>query len=160
MRLQPGTRLGHFEITSLLGSGGMGEVYRAKDHKLGRDVAIKVLREELASDPERLRRFEQEARSASALNHPNIITIYDIGQHESTPYIAMEFVEGKTLRDILSEGPLLTKKLLQLAAQIAEGLAKAHSDFFMNPPYRQKQVTREGCVGFMQNPGKRRDAHG
>ena len=80
MTLQPGTRLGSYEVTSLLGSGGMGEVYRAKDHKLGREVAIKVLREELASDPERLRRFEQEARSASALNHPNIITIHDIGR--------------------------------------------------------------------------------
>ena len=127
MTLQPGTRLGHYEITSRLGSGGMGEVYRAKDHKLGRDVAIKVLREELASDPERLRRCEQEARSASALNHPNIITIYDIDQHDATPYIAMEYVEGTTLREMLSEGPLPTKKLLQLATQIAEGLAKAHS---------------------------------
>jgi serine/threonine-protein kinase len=127
MTLQPGTRLGHYEITSLLGSGGMGEVYRAKDHKLGRDVAIKVLREELASDPERLRRFEQEARSASALNHPNIITIYDIGKHDTTPYIAMEYVEGKTLREMLAEGPLPTKNLLQLATQIAEGLAKAHA---------------------------------
>ncbi len=99
MTLQPGTRLGSYEITSLLGSGGMGQVYRAKDLKLGRDVAIKVLREELAADPERLRRFEQEARSASALNHPNIITIYDIGKHGDTPYIAMEYVEGKTLRE-------------------------------------------------------------
>jgi serine/threonine protein kinase len=160
MTLQLGTRLGFYEITSLLGSGGMGQVYRAKDHKLGRDVAIKVLREELASDPERLRRFEQEARSASALNHPNIITIHDIGKHGETPYIAMEYVEGKTLREMLAEGPLPTKKLLQLGTQIAEGLAKAHSDFFMNPPYRQKQVTREGCVGFMQNPSKRRNAYG
>jgi serine/threonine-protein kinase len=127
MALKPGTQLGSYEITSLLGSGGMGQVYRAKDFKLERDVAIKVLREELAADPERLRRFEQEARSASALNHPNIITIYDIGKHEITPYIAMEYVEGKTLRKILAEGPLPTKKLLQLGTQIAEGLAKAHS---------------------------------
>ncbi len=127
MTLSPGTRLGSYEITSLLGSGGMGQVYRAKDLKLDRDVAIKVLREELATDPERLRRFEQEARSASALNHPNIITIHDIGKHGDTPYIAMEYVEGKTLRELLAEGPLPTRKLLQLATQIAEGLAKAHS---------------------------------
>jgi serine/threonine protein kinase/tetratricopeptide (TPR) repeat protein len=127
MTLTPGTRLGSYEITSLLGSGGMGQVYRAKDLKLGRDVAIKVLREDFASDPDRLRRFEQEARSASALNHPNIITIHDIGKHGETPYIAMEFVEGKTLREMLTDGPLPTKKLLQLATQIAEGLAKAHS---------------------------------
>ena len=82
MSLSPGTRLGSYEIVSLLGSGGMGEVYKAKDLKLDRDVAIKVLREDLASDPERLRRFEQEARAASSLNHPNIVHIYDIGEHE------------------------------------------------------------------------------
>ena len=121
MPLTRGTNLGSYEIVSLLGSGGMGEVYRAKDLKLEREVAIKVLREELASDPERLRGFEQEARAASALNHPNIITIHDIGQHGSTSYIAMEYVEGKTIRQIFSEGPLPAKKLLQLATQIAEG---------------------------------------
>ena len=126
----------------------MGEVYRAKDHKLGRDVAIKVLREELASDPERLRRFEQEARSASALNHPNIITIHDIGKHEATPYIAMEYVEGKTLREMLAEGPLPTKKLLQLATQIAEGLAKAHSAGIVHRDLKPENlmVTSDGYV--------------
>jgi serine/threonine protein kinase len=127
MTIARGSTLGPYEILSLIGAGGMGQVYRAKDLKLGRDVAVKVLREELAAHPERLRRFEQEARSASALNHPNIIHIYDIGKHGETPYIAMEFVEGKTLREVLSEEPLPTKKLLQLATQIAEGLAKAHS---------------------------------
>jgi serine/threonine-protein kinase len=148
MTLQPGIRLGSYEITSLLGSGGMGEVYRAKDHKLGRDVAIKVLREELASDPERLRRFEQEARSASALNHPNIITIHDIGKHKSTPYIAMEYVEGKTLRELLAEGPLTTKKLLQLATQIAEGLAKAHGAGIVHRDLKPENlmVTGDGYV--------------
>ncbi len=158
MTLTPGTKLGHYETTSLLGSGGMGEVYRAKDHKLGRDVAIKVLREELASDPERLRRFEQEARSASALNHPNIITIYDIhlrqgyggqvGKHDSTPYIAMEYVEGRTLREMLSEGPLPTKKLLQLATQIAEGLAKAHTAGIIHRDLKPENlmVTSDGYV--------------
>jgi serine/threonine protein kinase len=131
MTLQPGTRLGHYEITSLLGSGGMGEVYRAKDHNLERDAAVKVLREELATDPERLWRFEQEARSASALNHPNIITIYDIrlrhssaeasteaegyggqvGKAEDVDFIVMEFVEGKTLSEMLSEGPLADEEV-------------------------------------------------
>ena len=129
-------------------SSVQGEVYRAKDHKLGRDVAIKVLREELASDPERLRRFEQEARSASALNHPNIITIHDIGKQEATHYIAMEYVEGKTLREMLSEGPLPTKKLLQLATQIAEGLAKAHSAGIIHRDLKPENlmVTSDGYV--------------
>jgi serine/threonine protein kinase len=127
MTFTPGTRIGSYEITSLLGSGGMGRVYKARDLKLGRDVAIKVLREELASDPEHLRRFEQEAQAASGLNHPNIIHIYDIGTHGSTPYIAMEYVEGKTLREILSGGLLSTKKLLHIGTQIADGLAKAHA---------------------------------
>ena len=122
-----GKSFGHYGVLERLGSGGMGEVYRAKDLKLGRDVAIKVLPEELASDPEPLRRFEQEARAASALNHPNIITIYEIGEYEGTPFIAMEHVEGETLREILAEAPLPTKKLLQIATQIAEGLAKAHA---------------------------------
>jgi serine/threonine-protein kinase len=105
----------------------MGEVYRAKDLKLGRDVAIKVLPDEVASDPERLRRFEQEARAASALNHPNIITIHDIGEHEGTRYMAMELVEGKTLRDVFSDAPITNQELLHLASQVAEGMAKAHA---------------------------------
>jgi serine/threonine protein kinase len=92
-----GQTLSHYRIEQRLGSGGMGVVYRAKDSKLGRDVAIKVLREELASDPDRLRRFEQEARAASALDHPNIITIYDIAESEGIHYIVMQYMEGKTL---------------------------------------------------------------
>ncbi len=127
MTLSAGTRLGPYEIISPLGAGGMGEVYRARDTRLSREVAIKVLPGELSSDRERLSRFEQEARSASALNHPNIITVYDIGQAESVSYIAMELVEGKTLRELVAAGPLAVRKLLPIAAQVAEGLAKAHA---------------------------------
>src|SRR5512139_4090380 len=127
MALLPGTRFGSYELGPLLGAGGMGEVYRAKDVRLGRPVAIKVLRPESAGSPERLARFEQEARTASALNHPNVITIYDIGRVDDTPYIAMELVEGKTLRELLELGPLPVPQLLHYATQVAEALAKAHA---------------------------------
>ncbi len=126
MPLAPGTSLGQYEIRSLLGSGGMGEVYLARDTKLDRDVALKLLPAELANDADRLRRFELEARSASALNHPAIVAIYDLGQAESQPYISMELVDGQTLRQILQAGPMPTAARLQVAAPIADGLAKAH----------------------------------
>lgn len=126
MPLTTGARLGPYEIRSLLGSGGMGEVYLARDTKLDRDVALKLLPAGLAHDPDRLRRFEQEARSASALNHPAIVSIYDLGQDASQPYISMELVDGQTLRQILASGPMPTRRALQVAAQIADGLAKAH----------------------------------
>src|SRR5229473_8004143 len=100
MALSIGTRVGSYEILAALGAGGMGEVYRARDPRLGREVALKVLPEEVSLDKDRLSRFEQEARSASALNHPNIITIYEIGQAEQVSFIAMELVEGKTLREL------------------------------------------------------------
>src|SRR5437867_9091477 len=102
MTIAVGTQLGPFEILSPLGAGGMGEVYRARDPRLGREVAIKVLPASFSQDAERLRRFEQEARSASALNHPNIITIHEIGSSDSTAYIAMEFVDGQSLRELLA----------------------------------------------------------
>ncbi|MGB0037165.1 MAG: protein kinase, partial [Candidatus Acidiferrales bacterium] len=102
MALSPGTRLGTFAILSPLGVGGMGEVYRAKDTRLGREVAIKVLPDRLSSDKERLIRFEQEARSASALNHPNIVTIYELGQADSIHFIVMELIAGQTLRHLLA----------------------------------------------------------
>ncbi len=100
MALTPGTKLGPYEIVAPLGAGGMGEVYRARDTRLDRRVAIKILPAAFSADSDRLRRFEQEARSASALNHPNIVTIYELGQDGSTHYIAMELVEGKTLREL------------------------------------------------------------
>jgi predicted ATPase/serine/threonine protein kinase len=124
--LPSGTKLGPYELIELLGAGGMGEVYRARDARLNRIVAIKILPAAFAADHERLRRFEQEARSASALNHPNIVTIYELGQDRSCHYIAMELVEGKTLRELLRSSLLPMRKAIEIAAQIAEGLTKAH----------------------------------
>lgn len=126
MTLAPGAKLGPYEIVAPLGAGGMGEVYRARDSRLDRTVAIKILTVTLSADSDRLRRFEQEARSASALNHPNIVTIYELGQDGSTHYIAMELVEGKTLRELVVPGLLSIRKAIEFAAQVAEGLAKAH----------------------------------
>ena len=126
MTLVPGSTLGPYEIVSPLGAGGMGEVYRARDTRLGRDVAIKILPAAFFANSDRLGRFEREARSASALNHPNIVTIYELGQDGSTHYIAMELVEGKTLRELLVAGLLPMRKAIEIAAQVAEGLTKAH----------------------------------
>jgi serine/threonine-protein kinase len=125
--MTPGTQLGPYEVQALVGAGGMGEVWRAFDARLARRVAVKVLPAEMSTDSERLRRLEREARAASALNHPNIVTIYDVGEKDARPYIAMELVEGKTLRVLLADGPIPVKKLLSIAAQMADGLAKAHS---------------------------------
>jgi eukaryotic-like serine/threonine-protein kinase len=148
MRFSEGKRIGNYEIFALLGAGGMGEVYRARDTKLGRDVAIKVLPSEFSSERTRLSRFEKEARSASALNHPNIITIHEIGQIDSTSFIVMELVEGKTLRQILSAGPLTVPKALEIAAQIAEGLSKAHSAGIIHRDLKPENVmiTKDGFV--------------
>src|SRR5713226_8311866 len=126
MSISPGSRLGPYEIIAPLGAGGMGEVWKARDTRLGREVAVKVLPAEVAADRERLRRFEKEARSASSLNHPSIVTIYEIGQADSISYIAMELVEGKTLRELVASGPLPIKRLLQIGTQVADGLARAH----------------------------------
>ncbi len=124
--LASGTKLGPYELIELLGAGGMGEVYRARDPRLDRIVAIKILPAAFSADHERLHRFEREARSASALNHPNIVTIYELGQDRSCHYIAMELVEGKTLRELLGSSLLPMRKAIEIAAQIAEGLTKAH----------------------------------
>jgi predicted ATPase len=126
MAVPAGTKFGAYEVIGLLGAGGMGEVYRARDARLGRSVAIKILPAEFSVDPDRLHRFEQEARSASALNHPNIITIYELGSCGSIQYIAMELVDGKTLRELSNSGRLPIQSVIDIAAQVAEGLAKAH----------------------------------
>ena len=126
MPLMPDTRLGHYVILSLIGAGGMGEVYRARDTQLGRDVAIKVLPAFLSNDPNRLRRFEQEARAAAALNHPNILAVYQMGAYEGSPYLVSELLEGATLRDLMKGGPLSSRKAIDYGTQIAHGLAAAH----------------------------------
>ncbi|CAN5722658.1 hypothetical protein BH18ACI5_BH18ACI5_06310 [soil metagenome] len=148
MPLAAGTRIGSYEILSPLGAGGMGEVYRARDTKLGRELAIKVLPAGVSADLDRLHRFEQEARSASALNHPNIVTIYEIGLAEGTSYIAMELVTGGTLRDLLNDGPLPLRRFLTLAAQIADGLAAAHDAGIVHRDLKPENVmvTREGLA--------------
>ena len=127
MPLSPGNRLGPYEILAPLGAGGMGEVYRARDTRLGREVAVKVLRLEAMHSPERRRRFEIEARAASALNHPNILTIHDIGEEGGAPYIVSEVLEGQSLREVIASGALSVRTILEAAVQIADGLAAAHA---------------------------------
>ena len=127
MAFQPGDRLGPYRIQALLGQGGMGEVYRGRDTRLGRDVALKVISQQLAGDRSSRRRFEAEARAASALNHPAIVTIYDVGETEGAPWIAMEWVEGRTLRQVLSDGALPVRQAWEIARQVADGLAAAHA---------------------------------
>jgi Tol biopolymer transport system component len=148
MALPTGTRVGPYEITAPLGAGGMGEVYRAHDSRLGRDVALKVLPEELSADPDRLSRFEREARSASALNHPHIVTVYDVGRSDSLAYIAMELVDGRTVRELLAEGPLPSKRAVSIAAQAADALAKAHGAGIVHRDLKPENVmvSRDGFV--------------
>ena len=121
-----GSRLGHYEIVAPLGAGAMGEVYRARDPRLGRDVAVKVLPPAFAADPDRLRRFEQEARAIATLNHPNIVGIYDVGSADGRPFLVTELLEGETLRERLQSSPLSLRVALEMGIQIAEGLAAAH----------------------------------
>jgi eukaryotic-like serine/threonine-protein kinase len=124
MPLPTGTRLGRYEVRAQLGAGGMGEVYRARDPKLNRDVAIKVLPTAVSTDPEGLRRFEQEAQAAGALNHPNILAIYDVDINNGSPYVVSELLEGATLREQI--GTLPPRKALDYALQVAHGLTAAH----------------------------------
>ncbi len=148
MTLSSGTRLGPYQILDPLGAGGMGEVYRARDTRLGREVAVKVLPSELSADRTRLSRFEKEARSASSLNHPNIVTIHEIGQSDSRFFIVMELIEGATLREVLAEGPLPVRRLLQIATQVADGLAKAHAAGIVHRDLKPENVmvTPDGFV--------------
>ncbi|HEY2018426.1 MAG TPA: serine/threonine-protein kinase, partial [Bryobacteraceae bacterium] len=146
MPLSVGTRLGPYEIQVPLGAGGMGEVYRARDSRLNRDVALKILPPSLAHDAERLRRFEQESRAVAALNHPSILAIFDVGQSDGTPYLVTELLEGESLRAILDRGPLPQGKVIHYGVQIADGLAVAHEKGIVHRDLKPENlfITRDG----------------
>jgi serine/threonine protein kinase len=144
-----GTRFYQYQITAALGAGGMGEVFRARDTRLNRDVALKVLPKTFAADPDRLRRFEQECRTLAALNHPNILTIHDAGVHEGAPYLVSELLDGHTLRELLVSGnktALPVRKATDYALQIAHGLAAAHRTGIIHRDLKPENVfiTRDG----------------
>jgi len=146
MPLSPGIRLGPYEIVGQIGAGGMGEVWKARDTRLGRDVAIKVLPTAFTRDPERLRRFQIEARSISALNHPNILTIHDLGEHEGSPYLVMELLGGETLRQKLGRKPMPARRTVEMTEQIAQGLAAAHEKGILHRDLKPENlfITRDG----------------
>lgn len=148
MALTPGTKLGQYEILSPLGAGSMGEVYRAHDSRLSRDVAIKVLPELVSLDPERLLRFETEARAAAALNHPNILAVYQMGSYSGVPYLVSELLEGKTLTETMRRGPLPFRKAIDFGVQIAHGLAAAHEKGIVHRDLKPDNlfVTKDGRV--------------
>jgi eukaryotic-like serine/threonine-protein kinase len=148
MAISAGERFGHYEILSPLGAGGMGEVWRARDTHLGRDVAIKVLPAAYASDINRLRRFEQEARATSALNHPNILTVHDLGLHDGAPYIVAELLEGEELRAALKRGAIPLLRTLDYAQQVAQGLAAAHAKGIVHRDLKPENlfITTDGFV--------------
>ena len=144
--LNPGTKLGPYEILAPIGAGGMGEVYRARDSRLDREVALKVLTESFAHDPERLRRFEQEARAVAALNHPNILALYDIGSQDGRPYLVSELLEGQSLRQVLQNGAIPSRKATDYATQVASGLAAAHEKGIVHRDLKPENIfiTKEG----------------
>ena len=148
MTLTPGTRLGAYEILSVLGAGGMGEVYRARDTALGRVVALKILRCDGAQDADRLRRFRQEAQAAAALNHPNIMAIHFVGEQNGAPYIVSELLEGESLRECVRAGALPLRKCMDYALQIAEGLAAAHEKGVIHRDLKPENIfiTKDGRV--------------
>jgi serine/threonine protein kinase len=152
--LTAGTKLGEYEVKSLVGAGGMGEVYRARDARLGRDVAIKVLPSSLSADSDRLRRFEQEARAAAALNHPNILAVFQMGTYEGAPYLVSELLEGETLREQIKRGRMSMRKAIDYGVQIARGLAAAHEKGIVHRDLKPENlfVTKDGQASFAALP--------
>ncbi len=148
MTLTSGTKLGPYEVVAPAGAGGMGEVYRARDTRLNRDVAVKILPAAFARDPERMWRFQQEAQAVAALNHPNILAIHDFGEHEGSPYLVTEFLEGETLRARLGAGALPVRKATEYAEQIGRGLTAAHEKGIVHRDLKPENifVTRDGRV--------------
>src|SRR3984885_3517925 len=148
MPLAAGYRLDSYEIIAPLGAGGMGEVYRARDAVLKRDVAIKVLPADWSRDPERLRRFELEAQAAAALNHPNIVLIFHVGQHDGSPYIVTELLQGETLRDRLRKGPMRLREVVDLGVELVRGLAAAHDAGIVHRDLNPENIfiTKDGRV--------------
>jgi serine/threonine protein kinase len=147
MPLPAGSRLGPYEILAPLGAGGMGEVFRARDTRLGREVAIKVLHSEAGLNEERRRRFEIEAQAASCLNHPNILSIYDIGEEQGLPYIVSELLSGESLREIIARGAVPMRTLLDIAVQTADGLAAAHAAGITHRDLKPENLfLHNGCV--------------
>src|SRR6516225_321616 len=146
--LKPGTRVGEYEVSKLIGSGGMGEVYQARDLRLARNVAIKVLPSFLTNDPDRLRRFEQEARAAAALNHPNILAVYQMGFYNGAPYVVSELLEGHTVRELVKGGPLSWRNATEYGVQIVRGLAAAHGKGITHRDLKPENlfVTKDGHV--------------
>src|SRR5881398_443296 len=146
--IEPGAKLGPYEIIAPLGAGGMGEVYRARDTRLGRDVAVKVLPSSYSDDKERLQRFEQEASAASALNHPNILIVHDIGSHDGSPYVVSEILEGETLGKRIGGGPLAQRRAIGYALEIANGLAAAHEKGIVHRDLKPDNIfiTKDGRV--------------
>src|ERR1051326_2960228 len=144
--------LGPYRIAGVIGEGGMGVVYRAKDTRLGRDVAVKVLTNVATSDQEQLQRFEQEARTAGMLNHPNLLTIYDVGNVDSGPYIVSELLQGETLRDRLARGPLPPRRAVDAALQVAQGLAAAHEKGIVHRDLKPENIflTRDGRTRILE----------
>src|ERR1700688_2795368 len=148
MTLIAGTNLGPYKIQSAVGAGGMGEVYRAHDSRLDRTVAIKVLPASFSADHERMQRFAQEARAAAALNHPNILSIFDIGEEHGSPYVVSELLEGETLRERLRSGALSSRKAIDYGLQVARGLAAAHEKGVVHRDLKTENlfITSDGRV--------------